>query len=130
MVKRNHFCSCVHTLQRFASMSGLMINIDKTVAVWIESRRNSQVKFIPELGFNWNPVTFKVLGVMFSTDLHETVPITCENKLIHCHRLPHTPSTGLRHLSFKEEGAGKRCSECAPSIVKKVRTGSKSSQGT
>ena len=82
MVKRNHFCSCVHTLQRFASMSGLMINIDKTVAVWIESRRNSQVKFIPELGFNWNPVTFKVLGVMFSTDLHETVPINCENKLI------------------------------------------------
>ena len=24
-----------------------------------------------------------------------------------------TPSTGLRHPSFKEEGAGKRCSECA-----------------
>ena len=23
-----------------------------------------------------------------------------------------TPSTGLRHHSFKEEGAGKRCSEC------------------
>ena len=23
-----------------------------------------------------------------------------------------TPSTGLRHPSFKEEGAGKRCSEC------------------
>ena len=27
--------------------------------------------------------------------------------------LPQTPSTGLRHLSFKEEGAGKRCSECS-----------------
>ena len=23
-----------------------------------------------------------------------------------------TPSTGLRHPSFKEEGVGKRCSEC------------------
>ena len=23
-----------------------------------------------------------------------------------------TPSIGLRHPSFKEEGAGKRCSEC------------------
>ena len=31
--KKESFCSCVHTLQRFASMSGLMINIDKTVAV-------------------------------------------------------------------------------------------------
>ena len=52
-------------MQRFASMSGLMINIDTTVAVWIGSRRNSQLKFMPELGLNWNPATLKVLGVMF-----------------------------------------------------------------
>ena len=30
-------------------------------------------------------------------------------------QLAQTPSTGLRHPSFKEEGAGKRCSECAAS---------------
>ena len=58
-----------------------MININKTVVVWIASRRNSQVKFMPELGLNWNPATFKVLGVMFSTDLLEIVPINFENKL-------------------------------------------------
>ena len=79
--KKESFCSSVHTLQRFASMSGLMININKTVVVWIASRRNSQVKFMPELGLNWNPATFKVLGVMFSTDLNEIVPINFENKL-------------------------------------------------
>ena len=62
-------------------MFGFMINIDKTVTVWIGSRRNSQVKFMPELGLNWNPATFKVLGVMFSTDLHEIVPKFFENKL-------------------------------------------------
>ena len=62
-------------------MFGLMINIDKTVAVWIGSRRNSQMKFMPELGLTWNPATFKVLGVMFSTDLNEIVPINFENKL-------------------------------------------------
>ena len=62
-------------------MSGPKININKTVAVWIRSRRNSQVKFMPELGLNWNPATFQVLGVMFSTDLHEIVPINFENKL-------------------------------------------------
>ena len=44
--KKESFCSCVHTLQRFASMSGLTINIYKTVAVWIGSQRNLQVKFI------------------------------------------------------------------------------------
>ena len=50
-------------------MSGLMIDIVK------------QVKFMPELGVNWHPATFKVLGVMFSTDLNEIVPINFENKL-------------------------------------------------
>ena len=58
-----------------------MIDIDKIVAVWIGSRRNSQVKFIPELGLNWNPATFNGLVVMFSTNLHEIVPINFENKL-------------------------------------------------
>ena len=62
-------------------MFGLMINIDKTVAVWTGSRKNSQVKCMPELGLNWNPATFKVLGVMFSTDLHEIILINFENKL-------------------------------------------------
>ena len=28
------------------------------------------------------------------------------------HTHTHTPSTGLRHPSFREKGAGKRCSEC------------------
>ena len=31
-----------------------------------------------------------------------------------------TASTGLRHPSFKEEGAGKRCSECASGPVPHV----------
>ena len=34
---------------------------------------------------------------------------------------PQTPSTGLRHPSFTEEGAGKRCSECGPSLVWNLR---------
>ena len=39
------------------------------------------MKFIPELNLNWNPVTFKVLGVVFYTNVHETVLINYENKL-------------------------------------------------
>ena len=68
-------------VQHFASMSGLKINVDKIVAVWIGSERNSQVKFMPELDLNWNPGTFKVLDVMFSTDLHEIVSVNFENRL-------------------------------------------------
>ena len=39
------------------------------------------LKFMSEPNLNWNPVTFKVLGVVFSADLHEMVPINFENKL-------------------------------------------------
>ena len=73
--KRETFRSCVHTLQQCVSMSGLNINLDKITDVWIGSRRNSRLKFMSELNLNWNPVTFRVLGVVFSADMHEMVPV-------------------------------------------------------
>ena len=78
---RESFCSCRCVLQQFASVSGLNINVDKTKAVWIGSRRNSKFRFMPEINLDWNPVTFTVLGVVFSTDVLETVTINFENKL-------------------------------------------------
>ena len=71
-------------------MSGLKMNYDKTVVVWIGSKRNSNLKFMPELNFNWNPVTFRVLGVVFSTNVHEIVLINYENKLSEIRKLLNT----------------------------------------
>ena len=62
-------------------MSGLNMNVEKTVVVWIGSREHSPVKFMPELNLNWNPATFKVLGVVFSTNVHGIVLNNYENKL-------------------------------------------------
>ena len=73
--ERESFCSCIHTLQQFASMFGLNINLDKITAVWKGPRGNSRLKFMSELNLNWNPVTFRVLGVVFSADMHEMVPV-------------------------------------------------------
>ena len=33
------------------------------------------------LRLNWNPITFKMLGVVFATSVHDTVLINSENKL-------------------------------------------------
>ena len=47
----------------------------------IGSRRNSKLRFMPEINLDWNPVTFTVLGVLFSTDVLEIVALNFENKL-------------------------------------------------
>ena len=71
--------------QRFAWISRLKINRGKSVAVWIGSQRNSQVNFMSDLieilCHFWILHRSKVLGVMSSTDLPETVTVHFENKL-------------------------------------------------
>ena len=71
-------------------MSSLKMNYDETVVVWIGSKRKLNVKFMLESNFNWNPVTFRVLSVVFSTNVHEIVPINYENKLSEIRKLHNT----------------------------------------
>ena len=73
--KRESFYACICTLQQFASMSVLNMNFEKTLVVWIGSREDSHVKVMLELNLNLNPATFKMLGVVFSTNVHEIVLI-------------------------------------------------------
>ena len=84
---RDCFCSCIRILQRFASVSCLQLNYDKSTAVWIGPLRNSKIKIMSELNFTWNPATFKVLGVIFSTYIQEIVLLNYENKLVEMRKL-------------------------------------------
>jgi hypothetical protein len=58
------------TLQLFRQMSGLKINIDKTVAVWIGSYRYRTTKMCKKLRITWNfEDSFNFLGISFNTNL-------------------------------------------------------------
>ena len=81
--KRESFYACMCTLPQLAitiTMSGLNMNFEKTVVVWMDSLEHSHGRFMPALNLNWNPAIFKVLGVVFSTNVHEIVLINYENK--------------------------------------------------
>ena len=54
------------TIEKFGSSSGLKFNVHKTNAIWLGSKRNSNVTFLPHLNIKWNPQTFKILGITFT----------------------------------------------------------------
>ena len=85
--KEESFRESVNVLVRFVSMSGLKINFDKTNVVWIGSEKDLRISFLPPLQFKWNPATFKVLGVHFSTNTEIVPSINYEGKLLEIQKL-------------------------------------------
>ena len=84
---RECFCACITTLHHFASLSGLTINYDKSSAVWVGPLKNSNVRYLPEYNFAWNPATFKVLGIVFSLDTDNIVLLNYDSKLLEIKRI-------------------------------------------
>ena len=75
------FREAIQVIIRFAQMSGLKINEEKTQVIWIGSRKNSQVRFLRDMNFIWDPGVFKVLGFKFSTDSDSITNLNFEGKL-------------------------------------------------
>ena len=71
-------------------MSGLKINNDKTMAVWIKSRKNCGVQFLRDINFCWNPGIFKVLGVKLSTNIRIISDIDYKGKLLKIQKMLNT----------------------------------------
>ena len=66
---RESFGSCVTVIDHFGRTSGLYMNAGKTNAVWLGSRRNSVATYMHHLVMEWNPPTFKILGIWFTNNL-------------------------------------------------------------
>ena len=94
---RKSFEHSIKTLNYFASISGLGLNIEKTQVVWIGSMKNSTIKYLENVKLKWNPESFKVLGVIFSTNIENIVQLNYNNKEDEIKRLLRTWSK--RHLT-------------------------------
>ena len=67
------------TLKLYASFSGLNINMDKTKVVWIGSMKGSNL--CEDYNLCWVEEQFTVLGIKFTLDLQQMIPINYESKL-------------------------------------------------
>ena len=68
------FEKSLDTIEKYWRVSGLFLNTDKTQAIWLGSKRRSQIKYMPHVKIVWNPSQFKILGAWFTQDLKD-----CEN---------------------------------------------------
>ena len=75
------FREAIFILSRFSLMSGLKINFEKSQIIWLGSQKNSNIRYMRDKNFIWDPGTFKVLGIMFSTNVSSIVSINYQGKL-------------------------------------------------
>ena len=75
------FEESINVLSSFTKYSGLKINSDKTQIIWFGCPRPPDIRYLPHLQFDWNPLRFRLLGIDFTTDLRNITQINLESKL-------------------------------------------------
>lgn len=68
-------------LKFYASISGLVVNVEKTKVVWIGSKKNSLDKLCPEDNLDWVR-EFTVLGIKFSVTLQDMILLNYSDKIV------------------------------------------------
>ena len=89
------FEKSLDTIEKYGRVSGLFLNTDKTQAIWLGSKRRSQIKYMPHLKIVWNPSQFKILGVWFTQDLKDCETINYNEKFFEVKALFNTWSKRL-----------------------------------
>ena len=73
---------CVHTILEYAKYSGLAMNFDKTKVIWFGCEETLNTRYLEHIKFEWNPETFNVLGIDFTTNLNDITDINIRKKLL------------------------------------------------
>ena len=68
-------------LDKFAKISGLKINFDKTQLIWIGSKKHSTQPIKTRWKLSWGGHKFRILGINFNVDLEKMVKENYEAKM-------------------------------------------------
>jgi hypothetical protein len=71
----------LYILTKYASLSGLNVNYDKTKVVWIGQKKYSSDSIKTKWKLLWNQNTFRMLGVNFHVDLLKMVELNFVEKI-------------------------------------------------
>ena len=72
----------IKTITLFSRYSGLKINEGKTMIIWIGSRKGSNMRYLRDKNYVWDPGrSFRIVGIKFSTNINSISNINFENKL-------------------------------------------------
>ena len=67
MITRNHLINHYLCLITFSECAGPRVNLDKTEAIWLDSRRSSHEQLLSDKHLSWNfSGKFQLLGISFS----------------------------------------------------------------
>lgn len=75
------------TLDRFAAISGLKLNIEKNTNVWLGSERNCNTRWLTQHNMSWNPEKIKILGIIFQNEVSKVVELNLNDKYEEVKRL-------------------------------------------
>ena len=73
--------SLFDTIDKFSESSGCKLNIAKSEAIWIGSKKGSHLFPFTEKGLKWNKFNFKTLGVHFSLNTKQLYDLNHKIKL-------------------------------------------------
>ena len=71
----------LYELEEFAKRSGLKVNFSKTHVVWIGSKEYSTESIKTKWKLQWGVNRFKLLGIIFDTDLSKMLTLNFSDKL-------------------------------------------------
>ena len=81
------FNEAISVLLKFAEISGLKMNIEKTNISWIGSTKHCNVRFMRDKNFIWDPGIYRILGIKFSVNTEIIMDINYQDKLLEMKRV-------------------------------------------